>query len=76
MSRMHKTTIYLDEEAYARIRRIAEATGRTQAAVIREALAAYTGGGGPRRPRSIGMGAGTGDLSDRAEDLLEGMGED
>lgn len=73
---MHKTTIYLDEPTHQRIRQLAEATGRTQAAIIREALAAYARR--PRRqPRCVGLGAsGRGDLSERAEELLGGFGED
>ena len=74
---MHKTTIYLDERIYRLIRAKAEAARTTQAAVIREALEAYVGGRGSlRRPRSIGLGAGASDLSERAEDLLAGMGDD
>jgi predicted transcriptional regulator len=73
---MHKTTIYLEEQVYRRIQRLAKATGRTQAMIIREALAAYTGGG-RRAPSSVGAGAsGRSDASDRAEELLEGFGED
>jgi predicted transcriptional regulator len=74
---MHKTTVYLDEQIYLKIRRLAEATGRTQAMIIREALAEYQGSSKRKRPSSIGAGAsGTADLSDRAEELLEGFGED
>ncbi len=77
MSSMHKTTIYLDEKIYEKIRRLAHATGRTQAMIIREALVAYQAGGKRRLPSSIGAGAsGTPDLSDRAEELLEGFGEE
>jgi len=72
---MHKTTLYLDDATYERIRRRAEASGTTQASIIREALAAFLGESMPR-PSSIGMGdSGSGDLSERAEELLEGMGE-
>lgn len=76
MSSMHKTTIYLDDELYRRVRRLSASTGRTQADIIREAVRAYQVE--PlRRPRSIGLGAsGEGDLSERAEELLAGMGEE
>jgi hypothetical protein len=73
---MHKTTIYLDERMYRLIRQKADASGRTQAAVIRDALERYVTGGRPRRPRSIGLGAGDRELSERADELLAGMGED
>jgi predicted transcriptional regulator len=67
---------YLDDDLYERLQRMADASGRTQAAIVREALAAYTAGK-QRKPRSIGLGrSGTGDVSEGAEELLEGMGED
>ena len=75
MACMRKTTIYLDDHLYRTVCRCAEAAGRTQASVIREAILAYTAG--PARLRSIGLGkSGRGDLSERAEDLLRGMGEE
>lgn len=73
--RMHKTTLYLDEAVYQRIRELADAKGQTQAYLIREAIERYVFGGRPRRPRSIGLGAGSPDLSERAEEFLSGMGE-
>ncbi len=77
MACMHKTTIYLHEALYERIRQLADATGRTHAAVVREALEEYLGGGNRvRRPRSVGLGVGAPDLSTRAEELLKGMGEE
>ncbi len=75
MACMHKTTLYLEDAIYAKIRRLADARGRTQAALIREAVAQYVSGK-KRKPRSIGMGrSGRGDLSTRAEALLEGFGD-
>jgi metal-responsive CopG/Arc/MetJ family transcriptional regulator len=76
MASMHKTTIYLDEELYARVRALADASGKTHATIIREALRAYVSGEGRARPRSVGIGSsGTGDLSERAEEYLSGFGE-
>jgi len=76
MSSMHRTTIYLDGGLHERIRALAAAEGATQAEIIRKALLAYAAGS-ERPPRSIGLGAsGREDLSERAEDLLAGMGED
>jgi predicted transcriptional regulator len=76
MACMHKTTMYLEDELYARLQRAADASGRTQASVIREAVAVYLAGGKTRRLRSIGLGSsGKGDLSERAEELLDGFGE-
>jgi hypothetical protein len=75
---MRRTTVYLDDHTHERLQRLAEASGRTQAAVIREAIAVYSSTRGSRRvPRSIGLGtSGRADLSERAEELLEGFGED
>lgn len=70
---MHKTTLYLEDEIRERIARVAKATGRSQADVIRDAL--RTVFLRRKKPRSIGLGKGGRDLSDRAEDLLEGFGE-
>jgi predicted transcriptional regulator len=71
---MHKTTLYLDERARRRLRQLAEASGRTQAAVIRDAIERYVAGAETRRPRSVGLGAGAPDLGARAEEHLAGMG--
>jgi len=76
MSSMHKTTVYLDEPIYRKIRQLARASGRTQAMIIREALAAYTGSG-RRLPSSVGAGRSErADLSERSEELLDGLGQD
>ncbi|MBI2892761.1 MAG: ribbon-helix-helix protein, CopG family [Deltaproteobacteria bacterium] len=72
---MHKTTVYLDDETQRRLRRLADASGRTQADIIRDAILAYSGGSKRRRPRSIGIGRGGRDLSARVDSLLEGFGE-
>jgi predicted transcriptional regulator len=75
---MRRTTVYLDEHTRERLQRLAEASGQTQAAVIREAIEVYsTTRGKRRRPRSIGMGASrAGNLSERVDDLLDGFGEE
>jgi predicted transcriptional regulator len=70
---MHKTTLYLEEEVRERIARVAKETGRSQADLIREALRSFFIR--RKKPRSIGLGKGGPDLSDRAEELLEGFGE-
>lgn len=70
---MHKTTLYLEEEIRERIARVAKETGRSQAEVIRDALRTFFVR--RRKARSIGLGKGGPDLSDRAEELLEGFGE-
>lgn len=71
-----KTTVYLDAEAYRRLKALARARGVAPAALVREAVAVYTATHAPARtPRSLGKGASArGDLSERAEDLLKGFG--
>jgi predicted transcriptional regulator len=71
-----KTTLYLDELVYRRLKALARARGVSPAALVREAMAQYVVQHDKgRRPRSIGAGASRrGDLSERAEDLLEGFG--
>ena len=71
-----KTTVYLDESEYQRLKAIARQGGRAPAECVREAVHEYV----TRRskadpPRSLGAGrSGSGTLSERAEDLLKGMG--
>jgi hypothetical protein len=55
---MVKTTVYLDENEAAALRRIAAATGRSQAAIIREAVSEATRVAEPRRLLSAGSGRG------------------
>ena len=75
ISVMHRTTLYLTEAQRAKVRRLAAATGRTQADIIREAVGRLPEGG-VRLPRSVGAGRGGPDLTERAEELLEGFGEE
>lgn len=71
-----KTTVYLDSADYRRLKAIARVQGRPPAALLRDAVAEYTRRHGRRgAPRSVGAGrSGRGDISERAEALLEGMG--
>lgn len=75
---MQKTTVYMDEETYRRLKRIARARRRPPSEMVREAVAEYTARHAPRRkPRSIGaFASGRRDLGRRAEALLHGLGED
>lgn len=76
MSRRQKTTIYLDDGQYRRLKSIAEQKGETTAAQIRAAVDDYLARrGGRRLPKSLGSAAsGRGDLSEKAEKLLRGLG--
>ena len=77
MSELLKTTIYLDRDDYARLRARARAEGRLPAELVREAVAAYVVDRPAVLPRSLGRGkSGRGDLSERAEELLAGLGQD
>lgn len=77
-SSVEKTTVYLNSTDYERIKAIARVEGRSAADLVREAVAQYARRHGSRlRPRSLGSGrSGRGDLAERAEDLLDGMGRD
>jgi predicted transcriptional regulator len=71
-----KTTVYLDESDYRRLKAIARAEGRPPAELVREAVAEYARRHGKRRlPRSLGAGRGTtDDGGTRAEELLASFG--
>ena len=75
---MQKTTVYMDEATYRRLKQLARARGRAPAEMVREAVAEYTARHAPRRkPRSVGaFKSGRRDLGQRAEALLAGLGED
>jgi predicted transcriptional regulator len=78
MAESTKTTVYLDAADYRRLKALARAQGRTTAELVREAVAVYARTQSmPNRPSSIAAGrSGRADLSERAEELLEGMGRD
>ena len=66
-----KTTVYFDEDLALTVRQIAQAEGRAQADLIRDAVAQYVARA--RRPRSTGIGAyhsGRTDVAERAEELF------
>jgi hypothetical protein len=75
MSRV-KTTVYLTDSDYRRLKEIARSKKRPTAELVREAVAEYAARHGRRRrPKSLGIGrSGRGDLGRRAEELLEGIG--
>jgi predicted transcriptional regulator len=76
MTQLIKTTLYLEAGYYRRLKELARAGGSTPAALVREAVAEYARRHGrKRRPRSVGAGhSGQGDLGERAEELLAGLG--
>jgi len=66
-----KSTVYLDPETVATLRQLSRAQGRSQAELIREAVAQYTLTA--ERPLPKGFGkyrSGRDDISERAEEIL------
>jgi hypothetical protein len=73
-----KTTVYLGAADYRRLKALAAAEGRSTAELIRAAVSEYAGKHARAAlPGSLGAGrSGDGSLSQRAEDLLDELGED
>src|SRR3954467_15573382 len=73
---MDKTTLYLDSAEYRKLKRIAEQRKAAPASLVREAVAEYVARHATAQmPRSVGaFRSGRGDLSERAEALLDGFG--
>ncbi|MGH8571159.1 MAG: ribbon-helix-helix protein, CopG family [Gammaproteobacteria bacterium] len=68
---MIRTTVYLDERDAAALRRLAAQTGRSQASIIREAVAEATKPVRERTFRSHGAGRGSGEpIGRQAEEIL------
>jgi predicted transcriptional regulator len=75
---MRKTSVYLDDEQTKRLVRLAREEGRSQAEILREAVATYQPR--PSQDRNFVLaGSGRGDGTSIAdvpdEELLEGFGE-
>ena len=74
---MKKTTLYLPDELKERVETVARAAGRSEANVIRDAIAvavAVQRAPDPRIPLP-GMSLGDPSVAERAGDLLDGFGE-
>ncbi len=68
---MVKTTVYLDPQTAMTLRQLAGAQGRSQAELIREALAIYTRQIERTLPKGMGQHrSGRSDVSERAEELF------
>lgn len=75
MSSLVKTTVYLTEREYDRLKELARKQNRPTAELVREAVAEYARRQEDCQPKSLGLGrSGRGDISERAEELLDGMG--
>lgn len=62
---MHKTTVYLGEEEVEGLRRLAAASGESQAELIREGVRRLLRGGEERKFHSLGKGVGSGEVRPR-----------
>ncbi|MEO6043928.1 MAG: CopG family transcriptional regulator [Tepidiformaceae bacterium] len=76
---MKKTSVYLTESEAETLRNLAEREGRSQAAVLREALSIYDGRSVPDRDFEMegifdGDGTSIADVPD--DELMKGFGED
>jgi predicted transcriptional regulator len=74
---MKKTSVYLDEADIDRLRRLAEREGRSQAEIVRAALAAYESRRVPDRNFALAgswEGDGTSIADVPEEELLKGFG--
>ncbi len=69
---MRRTTIYLPDELKAALERTAAAQGRSEAEVVRSAVAAATSAQAPPRPRLPLFDSGDPTLAERIEDELAG----
>jgi metal-responsive CopG/Arc/MetJ family transcriptional regulator len=74
---MRKTTVYLPDELKARLERVAIEQKRSEAEVIRSALAEYTNRERPRPRVPLFRGRGTTNVAEQVDELLaEGFGRD
>lgn len=74
---MTKTTIYLPEELKRQVEVAAKLDGRSEAEIIREAIAEAMRKRVPPKPRIplIAKGLGRPDIAERVDEFLEGFGE-
>lgn len=72
---MIKTTIYLPEELKRRLAGLAEREGRSEAELIREAIASLIERVGSPRPRLPLFSSGDATLAERVDEALAGFGE-
>jgi plasmid stability protein len=72
---VNKTTVYLPEDLKQSLRRMAAVSGRSEAALIREALTAHLRTSDCPRPRGSLFASGDPSLAEHAEEALAGFGE-
>ena len=72
---MEKTTVYLPVELKRSLRRVAAATGRSEAEVIREAIAAHVRASEQPRPHGQLFASGQPSLAEHVDEALAGFGD-
>lgn len=72
---MQKTTIYLPDGLKNSLRRLADASGRSEADLIREAITVQVRDSDQPRPRGRLFASGDTLLSEQTEEALLGFGE-
>lgn len=74
---MNKTSVYLDDSDLARLRRLRDATGKSQSELLRDGIRALAGDEEEQPwPRSVGIGSWAAEGDDRwdADDLARRRG--
>jgi hypothetical protein len=72
---MEKTTVYLTTGQKRALARVAKATGRSEAELIRDGIESITGRHRAAEPTLPLFESGMPDLAERVDDLLGGFGE-
>ena len=72
---MNKTTVYLPEDLKQSLQRMAAVTGRSEAELIREAVAARVRVSDHPRPRGQLFTSGDSSFAEHAAEALAGFGE-
>ena len=75
MGGMEKTTVYLPGDLKEALRRRSQATGRSEADLIREGIGLVTGVYQVAEPKLPLFESGIPDLAERVDELLEGFGQ-
>jgi predicted transcriptional regulator len=77
MADRQKTTVYLEADAYQKLKFVARESGVAPAEMIRTAISEFLERRAPRRlPRSLGAGRSkSGNVAARAEEFLKGVGK-
>jgi hypothetical protein len=71
---MRKTTVYVPDDLKRALELMARMSGRSEAQLIRDAIAAMTGAAHPPRPRGSLFASGDPSLSARVDEALSGFG--